>query len=97
MSLVNALEDFLSSLQILVIRGDVASRSPLGPLSLAPCTRRPHDIRHPGRCRAAARACGEDARQPDTVAYLCTGMTCSAPLTELEHLVRAFKLRIKSA
>jgi uncharacterized protein YyaL (SSP411 family) len=31
---------------------------------------------------------------PGTVAYVCTGMTCSAPLTDLEAVARELKLRI---
>jgi uncharacterized protein YyaL (SSP411 family) len=29
-----------------------------------------------------------------TVAYLCTGMTCSAPLADLQEISRALKLRV---
>jgi hypothetical protein len=29
-----------------------------------------------------------------TVAYLCTGMTCSAPLDNLEEVTRMLKLRV---
>ena len=32
-----------------------------------------------------------------TVAYLCEGMTCSAPLTDLESIVRELKLRRSAA
>jgi uncharacterized protein YyaL (SSP411 family) len=32
-----------------------------------------------------------------TVAYLCTGMTCSAPLADLQEILRALKLRVTSA
>jgi uncharacterized protein YyaL (SSP411 family) len=28
------------------------------------------------------------------VAYLCTGMTCSAPLADLQEILRALKLRV---
>jgi uncharacterized protein YyaL (SSP411 family) len=30
----------------------------------------------------------------DTVAYVCNGMTCSAPLTHLEAITRELTLRI---
>jgi uncharacterized protein YyaL (SSP411 family) len=30
-----------------------------------------------------------------TVAYLCTGMTCSAPLDDLEQIARELTLRVK--
>jgi len=93
MSLVNALEDFLSALQILVVRGEASSAahwaSVLGKL-YAP-TRMiyaiPDDAQLPPAL--AAKRPGET-----TVAYLCSGMTCSAPLENLEEVTRALKLRI---
>jgi len=93
MSLVNALEDFLSALQILVVRGEASSAahwaSVLGKL-YAP-TRMiyaiPNDAQLPPAL--AAKRPGET-----TVAYLCSGMTCSAPLENLEEVTRALKLRI---
>jgi uncharacterized protein YyaL (SSP411 family) len=93
MSLVNALEDFLSALQILVVRGEASSAthwaSVLGKL-YAP-TRMiyaiPNDAKLPPAL--AAKRPGET-----TVAYLCSGMTCSAPLENLEEVTRALKLRI---
>ena len=93
MSLVNALEDFLSSMQILVIRGDAASvtqwAADLNAL-YAP-TRMvfaiPSDAALPPAL--AAKAAGHT-----TVAYLCTGMTCSAPMTNLSDISRALKLRV---
>jgi len=93
MSLVNALGDFLSALQILVVRGEASSAthwaSVLGKL-YAP-TRMiyaiPNDAQLPPAL--AAKRPGEA-----TVAYLCSGMTCSAPLENLEEVTRALKLRI---
>jgi uncharacterized protein YyaL (SSP411 family) len=93
MSLANALEDFLSALQIVVIRGEASSAahwaSVLGRL-YAP-TRMifaiPNDTQLPAAL--AAKRPGET-----TVAYLCTGMTCTAPLTNLEEVTRALRLRI---
>jgi uncharacterized protein YyaL (SSP411 family) len=32
-----------------------------------------------------------------TVAYLCSGMTCSAPLTDFESLVRQLQLPVSAA
>jgi uncharacterized protein len=93
MSLVNALEDFLSALQILVIRGEASSAA--------------HWANVLGKLYAPTRmifAIPTDAQLPDalaakrpgetTVAYLCSGMTCSAPLENLEEVTRALKLRI---
>jgi uncharacterized protein YyaL (SSP411 family) len=93
MSLVNALEDILSALQILVIRGEASSAA--------------HWANVLGKLYAPTRmifAIPTDAQLPDalaakrpgetTVAYLCSGMTCSAPLENLEEVTRALKLRI---
>jgi uncharacterized protein len=93
MSLVNALEDFLSTLQILVVRGEASSAAHwarvLGKL-YAP-TRMIYAIPNDAQLPAAlaAKRPGET-----TVAYLCSGMTCSAPLENLEEVTRALKLRI---
>jgi uncharacterized protein len=93
MSLVNALEDLLSSMQILVIRGEASSAtawaSTLGKL-YAP-TRMIFGIPNNAELPAALAA-----KRPSeaTVAYLCTGMTCSAPLENLEEVTRTLKLRV---
>ena len=93
MSLVNALEDFLSALQILVVRGEASSAthwaSVFGKL-YAP-TRMIYAIPNNAQLppALAAKRPGET-----TVAYLCSGMTCSAPLENLEEVTRALKLRI---
>jgi uncharacterized protein YyaL (SSP411 family) len=93
MSLVNALEDFLSALQILVIRGEASSAAHWANVlrKLYAPTRMifaiPNDAPLPAAL--AAKRPGET-----TVAYLCTGMTCSTPLTNLEEVTRALKLRI---
>jgi uncharacterized protein YyaL (SSP411 family) len=93
MSLINALEDLLTSMQILVIRGEAPSAadwaSTLGRL-YAP-TRMIFAI--PGDAELPAALA---AKRPSetTVAYLCTGMTCSAPLENLEEVTRTLKLRV---
>jgi uncharacterized protein YyaL (SSP411 family) len=97
MSLANALEDFLSSMQILIIRGDAPQierwSAELGAL-YAP-TRVifaiPRDAAELPPALAAKRAAA------DTVAYVCTGMTCSAPLTDLGEIARELTLRINEA
>ncbi len=93
MSLVNALEDFLSSLQILVIRGEASSAAhwagALGELYAS--TRMIFAIPNEAVLPPALAA-----KRPSetTVAYLCTGMTCSAPLANLEDVARTLKLRV---
>ena len=93
MSLLNALEDFLSSMQILIVRGAGQSAAHWsGALSALYAPTRmiyaiPNDARLPPAL--AAKRPGET-----TVAYLCTGMTCSAPLANLEDVTRTLKLRM---
>jgi uncharacterized protein YyaL (SSP411 family) len=88
MSLVNALEDFLTSSQIVIIRGDAPQiehwAAELGAL-YAPMRMIfavPRDAEELPPALAAKRATA------DTVAYVCTGMTCSAPLTNLSEIIR---------
>ncbi len=94
MSLVNALEDFLAPTQVLIIRGDAAQverwAASLGSLY---CPTRmifgiPRDAPGLPPALAAKRAAA------DTVAYVCTGMACSAPLGDLSEIARELKLRL---
>jgi uncharacterized protein YyaL (SSP411 family) len=93
MSLLNALEDFLPAMQVLVIRGEAASAAQwareLGAL-YAP-TRMIFAIPTGEELPPALSAKGAGAA---TAAYLCTGMTCSAPLTNFADISRALKLRV---
>jgi uncharacterized protein len=93
MSLLNALEDFLPAMQVLVIRGEAASAAhwarELGAL-YAP-TRMIFAI--PGGAQLPTALAAKSAGAA-TLAYLCTGMTCSAPLTNLADISRALKLRV---
>ena len=93
MSLVNALEDYLSSMQILIIRGEASSAArwagALGKL-YAP-TRMIFAIPNEALLPPAL-----EAKRPGetTLAYLCSGMTCSAPLANLDEVARTLKLRV---
>jgi uncharacterized protein len=95
MSLVNALEDFLASTQILIIRGDApqVERWSASLSALYAPTRMifaiPSDAAELPPALAAKRA------MAGTVAYLCTGMTCSAPLADLDQIARELTLRVK--
>ncbi|MEP6545902.1 MAG: thioredoxin domain-containing protein [Gammaproteobacteria bacterium] len=96
MSLLNALDDFLASTQILIIRGDAAGAArwsaEIGALYA------------PGRMIFAIPRDADGlppalaAKSPvtGTVAYVCTGMTCSAPISDLGALARELALRIDS-
>jgi uncharacterized protein YyaL (SSP411 family) len=86
MSLVNALEDFLVPAQILIIRGDAPQiedwAAELG-ASYAPARMIfaiPRDAAELPSALAAKRSAA------GTVAYVCTGMTCSAPLTDISQI-----------
>jgi uncharacterized protein len=93
MSLLNGLEDFLPSMQVLVIRGEATGAAQwareLGAL-YAP-TRMIFAIPAGEELPPALAAKGAGAA---TAAYLCTGMTCSAPLTNVADISRALKLRV---
>jgi uncharacterized protein YyaL (SSP411 family) len=87
-TLVNALEDNLTALQILIIRGDAPEvgrwSAELGAL-YSPQRMIfgiPRDAAGLPAALAAKRAAA------DTVGYVCTGMTCSAPFGDLGAIVR---------
>jgi uncharacterized protein YyaL (SSP411 family) len=96
MSLLNALEDFLTPAQILIIGGDTAEAArwsmQIGALyapgrMIFAIPRDTHDL--PPALAAKSPVAGAGA-----VAYVCTGMTCSAPLDDLASVVRELALRI---
>ncbi|MGO9933077.1 MAG: thioredoxin domain-containing protein [Steroidobacteraceae bacterium] len=83
---INALEDFLTPTQILIVRGEEASaRSWANELAAdyAP-TRMIFAI--PSGEQGLPPALEEKQAQDGTVAYLCTGMTCSAPMRSLPEI-----------
>jgi uncharacterized protein YyaL (SSP411 family) len=95
MSLVNALEDSLTSVQILIIRGDSPEiqRWAVELGALYSPTRMifaiPRDATDLPPALAAKQATA------GTVAYVCTGMACSAPLTDLREIARELSLRLQ--
>lgn len=95
MSMANALEDFLTSVQILIIRGDaprIAEWSAKIGALYAPARMIfaiPRDAEELPSALSTKRAVA------GTAAYVCTGMTCSAPLTDLGELARTLALRIE--
>jgi uncharacterized protein YyaL (SSP411 family) len=88
MSCLNALEDFLAPLQILIIRADAETaqrwidqlKGLYAPLRLMFAI--PSDAANLPEALAAKRA------QAAPVAYLCRGMTCSAPMDNLQEVSR---------
>jgi hypothetical protein len=88
MSLVNALEDFQTSMQIVILRGDAADvarwsdtlSAVYAPTRMIVAIPRDAAGLPPGLAAKQALA--------GTVAYLCTGMTCSAPIGDLNEIAR---------
>jgi uncharacterized protein YyaL (SSP411 family) len=94
MSLLNALEDFLAPVEVLIIRGDapqVAHWSAQLGAVYAP-TRMIFAI--PRDAEALPPALSAKAAVPGTVAYLCRGSTCSAPLTDFDKIARELAQRV---
>ena len=91
MSMANALEDFLASMQILIIRGDAApvERWAASLSGLYAPTRMIFGI--PRDAAGLPPALAAKHAAADTVAYVCTGMTCSAPLSDLSDVARELK------
>jgi uncharacterized protein YyaL (SSP411 family) len=93
MALLNALDDWLCAPQIVIVRG--AERT------VTEWSRQLQALYAPQRMIFAIP---DDADLPPllaektprgaAVAYLCRGMTCSAPLTDLASVVRELKLRV---
>jgi uncharacterized protein YyaL (SSP411 family) len=93
MSLLNALEDFLTSMQMVIIRGPAADAERWArELSTvyAP-TRMIFAI--PGDAPDLPAALAAKPAAAAVTAYVCTGMTCSAPLTDLGELARKLRSR----
>jgi uncharacterized protein len=94
MSLLNGLEDFLASTRILIIRGEAAEAGhwsrELG--ALYDPTRMIFAI--PSGAADLPAALAEKRAGARTTAYLCTGMSCSAPMTELRDIARKLAARI---
>jgi uncharacterized protein len=89
MSLINALEDLLAPTQILVIRGDPGSAHSWAReygAEYAP-TRMIFAI--PSGAAGLPPALAAKEALDGTVAYLCTGMTCSAPMQDRRHIAGA--------
>ena len=93
MSLANALEDALAPLQILIIRGDAPqiNRWAIDLGAMYAPTRMIFAIPRDAPALPMALAAKHATAEP--VAYLCKGMTCSPPLTDLNEIARELTLR----
>ena len=94
MSLVNALEDFQTSMQIVIVRGDApdAARWSAALNSLYAPTRMIFAI--PRDAPGLPPALSAKEAVAGTVAYMCTGMTCKAPISDLNEIARELTLRM---
>ena len=88
MSMLNALDDFLASIQVLIIRGDAEDSERWGRSLRALYQPNRLIFAIPRDAKNLPPALADKAAGPATTAYLCTGMTCSAPLTDLGELAR---------
>jgi uncharacterized protein YyaL (SSP411 family) len=96
MSYLNALEDFLAPMQVLIIRGatDAAQRWADQLKGLYAPLRMMFAI--PGDAKDLPESLAAKAAAIAPVAYLCTGMTCSAPMGSLQEVARQLTLRIET-
>ena len=88
MSMLNALDDFLASTEILIIRGDATDGERWARSLRALYAPNRLIFAIPRDTENLPSALADKASGPTTTAYLCTGMTCSAPLTDLGELAR---------
>lgn len=88
MSCLNALDEVMQSTQILIIRGDAAdaARWARSLSALYAPTRMLFAI--PGDAGDLPPSLADKRMAASTTAYLCTGMTCAAPVTDLAALAR---------
>jgi len=97
MSYLNALEDFLAPMQILIIRGEASEaqrwadqlKGLYAPLRMM--------FTIPEDAANLPEALAAKSPHATPVAYLCTGMTCSAPMHSLQEVSRHLTLRLGSA
>jgi uncharacterized protein YyaL (SSP411 family) len=88
MSSVNALEQFLTSTQIVIIRGDPQSAGHWATSLQALYAPSRMTFAIPNDAVDLPPALATKGASAGPTAYVCTGMTCSAPVTDLAALVR---------
>ncbi|MDB6086043.1 MAG: thioredoxin, partial [Gammaproteobacteria bacterium] len=96
MSLLNAFEDFLAPTQTLIIRGpaEASARWARNLNVLYAPTRMIFAI--PGDAPDLPAALADKQAGSDVTGYLCAGMTCSEPLTDLGEIARKLASRLDS-
>ncbi len=93
MALADALEDYLAPMQILVIRGDAEQAERWAEALRASYAPTRMIFAVPSEASDLPRALAEKRATSATVAYACTGMTCSAPLGDLSEIERELAVR----
>jgi len=88
MSMVNALEDFLQTPQVLIIRGAARKADDWARQLGAVYAPRRMIFAIPNDAPDLPAGLADKRAGADTVAYVCTGMTCSAPLADLGEVAR---------
>jgi hypothetical protein len=88
MSMVNALEDFLGSMQIVIIRGDAPELAHWAATLSAVYDPMRLIFAISGDAADLPPALAAKRAASGTVAYVCTGMTCSAPFSDLGATMR---------
>jgi hypothetical protein len=96
MSLLNALEDCLTSTEILIIRGHAAEAQEWARDLSALYAPSRMTFAIPSDAEGLPPALADKRAGVATTAYVCTGMTCSAPLTDLGELARKLASRLSS-
>jgi uncharacterized protein YyaL (SSP411 family) len=96
MAMLNALEDWLCAPQILIVRGAQGAVENWSRQLQAWYAPQRMIFAIPDTAELPPALAAKRAGSV-TVAYLCEGMACSAPLTDLESIVRELKLRLSAA
>jgi uncharacterized protein YyaL (SSP411 family) len=96
MSLLNGLEEHLNPPEILLIRGSRAEVAAWSSTIGALYAPRRMLFAIPDDAQNLPPGIAEKKPGEGPVAYLCIGTACSAPMNQLEQMVRELKLRIKA-
>ena len=96
MAMLNALEDWLSAPQLLIVRGAHAGAQDWSRQVGAWYAPRRMIFAIPDTAELPP-GLAEKKAGPETVAYLCSGMTCSAPFIDLGSILRHLQLRVSAA
>jgi uncharacterized protein YyaL (SSP411 family) len=94
-SLLNALEDYLAPMQILIIRGPLSEANRWSSILGAAYAPTRMIFAIPSDAAELPPALAEKRAGAQTLAYLCTGATCSAPLSSVDDVARELAMALK--